>query len=299
MIKLELYRAFGAVAEAGSISAAAQRLYLSQPAVSQLVRQLEEQLGTALFTRSRRGVTLTREGETLYQYVSRALTLLDAGEEKLEQAKKLLDGELTIGASDTVTDTWLLPRLEAFHKAHPAIRLRILNGTSQMLLDLLQSGQVDLAFATQTAQTESFTVRRCLDTHALFVAAPDYPIDFDHVYTLEEVAALPLILLERKASSRLYLERCFAAAGLPLHPEIELGAHYLLLSLAQIGLGVACVTEEFSRPALERGVVRPLRLEAPIPPRAVVLCALPGSVPSLAARRFMEFLESADGQSPR
>lgn len=289
-VKLELYRVFRAVAEKGNISAAAQELYISQPAVSQSIRQLEEQLNLRLFSRGSRGVTLTGEGKLLLEYVRQGLGLLERGEEKLSQVRELLAGELTIGASDTVTKTYLLPRLEAFHKAYPDIRIRILNGTSRMVLDYLHAGQVDVAFASETQDESVYDVRRCLDTHMVFVASPEYPCDFDRAYSMAEIAAFPLILLERKASSRLYLERCFRERGIEIEPEIELGSHNLLISLARIGLGVACVTEEFSQSGLSRGVILPLQTDFALPPRAVVMCTLRAVSPTAAAARFMDFI---------
>ena len=242
-VKLELYRVFQEVAKMGNISAAAQNLYISQSAVSQSIKQLEEQLQVRLFSRSTRGVMLTSEGRTLLEYVTRALGLIQNGEEKLAQSRQLLTGELIIGASDTVTKTYLVSRLEAFHKAYPDIRIRILNGTSRMVLDYLRGGQVDIAFASEEQDAEVYCVRHCVDTHTIFVAAPDYDCDFDHPYTVQEIAEFPLILLERKASSRLYVERYFQEHGVTIQPEIELGSHNLLVALARIGLGVACVTE--------------------------------------------------------
>ena len=100
-VKLELYRVFKEVAETGNISAAAKNLYISQSAVSQSIKQLETALQARLFARSPRGVTLTGEGQMLYQYVRNALGLLATGEDKLSQAQQLLLGTLTIGASDT------------------------------------------------------------------------------------------------------------------------------------------------------------------------------------------------------
>ena len=89
MVKLELYRVFREVAEAGNISLAAQNLYLSQSAVSQSVKQLEQQLGTRLFLRSPRGVTLTEDGRLLFEYVRSAMGLLETGEDKVRvQFKK-------------------------------------------------------------------------------------------------------------------------------------------------------------------------------------------------------------------
>lgn len=288
-VRLELYRVFLEVAKQGNISAAAQNLFISQSAVSQSVKQLEEQLQVRLFSRSTRGVSLTSEGKLLLEYVSHALGLLQSGEEKIAASRQLLTGELIIGASDTVTKTYLLSRLEAFHKDYPDIRIRILNGTTSMVLDYLHAGQVDIAFASEAPDETVYSVRHCVDTHTIFVAAPDY-LEFDKVYTMEEIAALPLILLERKASSRVYLERCFQERGIQIHPEIELGSHNLLISLARIGLGVACVTEEFSLSGLSRGVIVPLKTDFEIPPRAVTMCTLQGVTPTSAANRFMDFI---------
>ena len=288
-VRLELYRVFLEVAKQGNISAAAQNLFISQSAVSQSVKQLEEQLQVRLFSRSTRGVSLTSEGKLLLEYVSHALGLLQSGEEKIAASRQLLTGELIIGASDTVTKTYLLSRLEAFHKDYPDIRIRILNGTTSMVLDYLHAGQVDIAFASEAPDETVYSVRHCVDTHTIFVAAPDY-LEFDKVYTMEEIAALPLILLERKASSRVYVERYFQEHGVQIHPEIELVSHKLLISLARIGLGVACVTEEFSLSGLSRGVIVPLKTDFEIPPRAVTMCTLQGVTPTSAANRFMDFI---------
>ena len=248
-VKLELYRVFEEVARMGNISAAAQNLYISQSAVSQSIKQLEEQLQVRLFSRSTKGVRLTSEGQT---------------------------------------------RLEAFHKAYPDIRIRILNGTSRMVLDYLHGGQVDIAFASEMQDSSVYDIRHCVDTHTVFVAAPDYPCDFGKRYSMAEIADFPLILLERKASSRVYVEQYFLSRGVSIHPEIELGSHNLLVSLARIGLGVACVTEEFSQSGLGRGVILPLKTDFEIPPRAVVMCTLRGVSPTSAANRFMDFVSESN-----
>ena len=293
-VKLELYRVFKEVAEAGNITAAAQTLFISQSAVSQSIKQLEAELQTRLFARNSRGVTLTADGRMLYEYVRSAMGLLETGEEKLSQSRDLQIGHLTIGASDTVTSQFLLPYLDRFHRQYPAIHIQIISGRSHKVLGLLQSGKVDIAFASDDQDPAVYDVRHCVDTHTIFVAAPDYPCDFLHAYSMEEIAAFPLILLERKASSRLYLEQYFQQHGVTIQPEIELGSHNLLISLARIGLGVACVTEEFSQSGLGRGVILPLRTDFTIPPRAVTMCTLQGVTPTSAAKRFMDFISESN-----
>ena len=291
-VKLELYRIFREVAEAGNISVAAKNLYISQSAVSQSVKQLETELQVRLFSRSPRGVTLTGEGQLLYDYVRSALTLLQTGEDKLSQTRELLMGNLVIGASDTVTSWFLTPYLEAFHREYPGIRLKITSGRSQKVLSLLKSGAVDIAFASSPADPGNLNTWPCFDTHAIFVAGSGYDCDFHHIYSLEEIAAFPLILLERKASSRLFLEDYFLQNGLKLNPEIELSSRGLLVSLAKIGLGVAGVTREFVQTYLDSGEIRELQTSFSIPSRTVDMCTLRDVTPTAAAERFMNLIQS-------
>lgn len=292
-VKLELYKVFKEVAEAGNITAAAQALYISQSAVSQNIKQLERELQTRLFARNSRGVLLTAEGKMLYEYVRSAMGLLETGESKLVQTRQLHMGHLTIGASDTVTSQFLLPYLDTFHRMYPAIHIQIVSGRSAKVLAMLQSGKVDIAFAS-TPSEDTLDTYPCFQTHAIFVAGKDYPIDFTHTYSLEEIAAFPLILLERKASSRLYLEKYFLQNGLHLMSEIELGARSLLVDLAAIGFGVAGVTEEFVRSDLESGKLRKLNTDFEIPPRSVDMCFLQDVPRSAAAQKFADFVQAGE-----
>ena len=273
-VKLELYRVFKEVAEAGNITAAAQNLFISQSAVSQSIKQLESDLQSRLFARNSRGVSLTPDGKMLYEYVRSAMGLLETGEEKLSQSRQLQVGHLTIGASDTVTSQFLLPYLDRFHRQYPGVHIQIISGRSHKVLGLLQSGKVDIAFASTPQDASSLSTFRCFDTHSIFVAAADYDCNFDHIYTLEEIIRFPLILLERKASIRLHLDKFFLQNGHHLNPEIELGARSLLVDLAAIGFGVAGVTEEFVKNELASGKLRKLQTDFAIPPRSVDLCIL-------------------------
>lgn len=291
-VKLELYRVFKEVAEAGNITAAAQNLFISQSAVSQSIKQLESDLQTRLFARNSRGVSLTPDGKMLYEYVRSAMGLLETGEEKLSQSRQLQVGHLTIGASDTVTSQFLLPYLDRFHRQYPGVHIQIVSGRSHKVLGLLQSGKVDIAFASTPQDVSSLSTFHCFATHAIFVAASDFDCSFDHTYSLDEIVQFPLILLERKASSRLHLDKFFLQNGYHLNPEIELGARSLLVDLAAIGFGVAGVTEEFVTNELKSGKLRKLKTDFTVPPRSVDLCVLRDVPQTSAAQRFMQFIES-------
>ena len=126
------------------------------------------------------------------------------------------------------------------------------------------------------------------------MAGRDYDCDFDHIYTRQEIADFPLILLERKASSRVFLEQEFLKAGVTLTPEIELSSRQLLVTLARIGLGVAGVTLEFVKKDLDAGDIRLLQVDFDIPARSVDMCTLRDVSPTAAATAFMEMVQSAD-----
>lgn len=290
--KLDQYRIFKAVADSGNISTTAKALYLSQSAISQSIKLLEDSLGVRLFSRTSRGVMLTSDGKTLYEYVSQALALLEAGETRINESKELIKGELTIGASNTLTETYLLKYLNKYHQLYPGVKVRIMNGTSKRVMSYLGNGTVDLAFATTNEKDDTFESYMCFKTHTAFVAASDYPIDFKKVYSLAEIAKLPLILLEKEAGSRRFLEDFFLKRGIRLEPEIELASYELLISLARIGLGVAGITEEFSSETLEMGLVKKLMVNEALPERAVSMLSLRNTESTMAAKRFMDLIKA-------
>lgn len=289
-INLELYRVFKAVAEAGSFSVAAKGLYITQSAVSQSILQLEKYLGQKLFTRSRAGTALTPAGKTLLEHISSALGLITAGEERLEKMRHLQAGELAIGAGDTISEHYLLPLLERFHAQCPDIKLSVINRTSGEALALLKSGKIDLAFVNLPPTEPELTVTPCLAVHDIFVAGKKYAKLTLRPLNLAELAQSHLIMLETLSSSRRYVDEFFLKQGVRTEPEIELGAHDLLLEFARIGLGVACVIKEFCGEYLENKELFELPLVTPVPPRFVGLCRLSGVTPSLAATAFMQLL---------
>ena len=288
---LELYRIFSAVAEAGSFSQGAARLFITQPAVSQAVRRLEAQLGARLFVRGRRGAVLTAEGELLYQHASAAMRLLASGEQKLRRVQNLEAGQLKLGAADTTTKELLLPYISAFHQLHPGVQLMVTNRTSLQLVECLKAGQLDLAIVNLPIEDEALSTRPIRIVHDIFVAGHAFPQLKQKTVTPGELAGYPLIMLENAANSRRYVDRFFAGQGVALAPEIELGAHELLSSFAAIGFGLACVVQEFCQKALKEETVFPVDLSPAIPPRAIGACWWRSVPLSEAAAELLRLLE--------
>ncbi len=288
--KLDLYRMFHTVCKNESFSKAAKSLYMTQPAISQGIAQLEKELETTLFYRTPRGITLTKEGQILYDYVHSAIGILEVGEEKLLEFQNLTTGELRIGVGDTISRYYLLPYLEAFYKRYPGIKLKILNGTTLEIANFIKSGEADLGICNLPIQDDHLQVEPCKDVHDIFVCGDKYANLTKDKVEAKFVMKMPLIFLEKKANSRQYVEQYLREQGMHISPEFELGSHDLLLEFAKINLGIACVIKEFSMDYLERGVVREIELIEPIPKRQIGICSLKSVPMSRAAKRFVELL---------
>jgi len=287
--KLDYYRVFYETARHSSFSTAARELYISQSAISQCISQLEEDLDTQLFVRSRRGVTLTKEGMLLFQKVESAMQAIAQGETLLARLHHLESGSLTIAAGDTIADKYLLPYLEKFHETYPEIRIEMANSYSYQMLQLVKEGTAELAFVNLPAEDDELCIVPCLDIHDIFVCGPDY--NMKSGYTWEEMSKESLILLEENSSSRRYLNEKFKEKHITLTPQIEIAAHQLLLQFASIHLGVSCVVKEFSADSLLRGAVREMPLNPPLPPRNIGYAYLRHSTLSLAAQAFLQLIE--------
>lgn len=287
--KLDNYRIFYEVAKSQSFSRASEILYISQPAISQSIKQLEFSLQCALFNRHAKGVTLTKEGEMLFSYVKNALEGLEVAEKKIEELKNLEEGTLVIGSGDTISSNLLLPYLEKFHTLYPAIKVEVINRTSIEVMELVKNGTVDIAFVNLPLHDYDLEIVPWVVIHDVFVAGAKE--ELKEIYTREEISKLPLILLEKTANSRLYVDHQFKKSNITLTPSIELGAHELLLQFAKIHLGISCVTREFSLPYLQSGEVKELKLDYPIPERAVGYIYHKRIPLSICAQQFINLLD--------
>ena len=288
--RLGLYKIFTEVVEHENFSKAAKALYMTQPAISQSISQLEDQLGVRLFTRNSRGVVLTSEGELLYEYINSALNLISAGEDKIQDSKSLKMGDLKIGVGDTISRYFLLPYLEKFHNHYPNIRLKIINRTTLELCDMLKSGEIDIAICNLPIKDTSLEIKKCADIHDIFVCGEKYKSHFKSSISFQDLINFPLIFLDKKSNSRQYVEKYMLSKGVAINPEIELGSHDLLLEFSKINLGIACVVEEFSQESLQSKQLYKLPLEYEIPKRNIGYCFLKSVSLSSASRVFLRIL---------
>lgn len=287
--KLDYYRIFYETARYASFSTAAKNLYISQSAISQCIHQLEQDLDTKLFNRSRRGVTLTNEGMLLFQKVENAIQSIEQGETLLARLHHLESGSLVIAAADTITSHYLLPYLEEFHKTYPNIRIEMANSYSYHMLQLVKEGKAELAFVNLPVNDDELCIEPCLEIHDIFVCGNEHKQKSK--YSWDDISKEPLIMLEKNSASRHFIDEKFKEKHIKLEPQIEIAAHELLIRFASIHLGVSCVVKEFSTEYLNKGDVFEINLSPPLPPRNIGYAHLKHNPLSLPAQAFLNLIK--------
>ena len=297
MNNLEYYKVFYYAAKYGSLTMAAQKLSISQPAVSQSMKQLEQATGARLFIRSARGICLTREGELLYSYVAKGYEQILLGEKLLQQMMNLELGEIRIGASDMTLQFYLLPYLEIFHEKYPGIKVTISNAPTPETLSYLEAGQIDFGVvSTPFSVDETMHVQPVREIEDIFVAGRRF-ISYKHkTLDLQELERLPIISLAQNTSTRTYMDSYLQKNGVELRPEFELATSDMIVQFALRNLGVGSVMKDFAREQLAAGTLFELRFNKKIPGRRFCVVTRTKNPLPTAAENLLALLQKEEGK---
>jgi LysR family cyn operon transcriptional activator len=290
MSSLDLYKTFYTVARLGSITKAAEEMFLTQPSVSYAIKQLEEQLHAKLFVRKSKGVVLTQEGDVLLRHVSAALESIAVGEKAMEQFRQLERGEVRIGTSDTLCKYFLLPHLESFHHAYPDISIHLSHGKTPDIVSWLKEGRIDCGIVHLPVDEDWFEVTEIAAIQDCFAVGERYKHLAEGSLPLRKVLEHPLIVLSKNSNTRNFIDTIVQEHGLTLSPEIELGSVELLIEFARIGLGISFLSREFITEHLREGTLFEVATYERIPPRKVGIAIVRGVPLPLAARKLVEVM---------
>lgn len=289
---LEYYKVFYYAARLGSLTKAAETLHISQPAVSQALKQLESGLGVELFYRAARGIQLTSAGEILYEEVKRGYETIEEGEKKLFQLNSLEMGEVRIGASDMTLQFYLLPFLEKFHERFPHVKVIVTNAPTPETLDKLKDGTIDFGVVSSPfREDENIAFRQVREIEDVFVAGRRFTSYKNRMLELQELANLPLIFLEKNTSTRSYMDHFLEKNGVLLQPEFELATSDMIVQFVLRNLGVGCVVRDFADEYLKSGQLFELRFNTMIPRRSFCVVQHKKKPLSRAAEKLLEILE--------
>ena len=291
-ITYDYYRIFYYVAMYKSFSKAAKVLMSNQPNITHFMNNLENQLGCKLFVRSNRGVTLTAEGEKLYQHVSVAYQHLHAAEAELAMERSMESGSITISASEIALHLLLLPILGRFHKQYPGVRLRLLNHSTPEAVDAVKSGKIDFAVVSTPVEADSPLETRMLRSfREILIGGQSFKELQGKTLSLKELKNYPLISLGRETMTFRFYERLFLSYGIEFAPDTEAATTDQILPLVRCELGLAFIPESMAGEALERGEVIQAVLKEKIPDRHICMIYDSQHPLNTAARSFRRLLE--------
>lgn len=265
---LEYYKVFYYVAKLGSVTKAANELAISQPAVSQAMKQLERNLGVALIKRASRGIQLTKEGQELYGFVEKGYHQMELGEDRIHRMQNLEAGEIRIGASDMTLQFYLLPYLEKFHERYPQIKVIVTNAPTPETLQLLRDGKIDFCVvSTPFEEKDDLCTVKVREIEDVFVAGRRFLHYKNKTMDFQELEELPMICLERNTSTRSYMDTFLGENNVSVMPEFELATSDMIVQFALRNLGVGCVVRDFAKDYLDNGQLFELRFNKMIPKR--------------------------------
>ena len=294
MVNLDLYRVFYTVAKCGSLTKAAEELYISQPAVSQAIKQLETGLGGKLFNRTHKGMELSEGGKKIFSAVEDALKLLNNAETVYTDYSNTTTGSLKICASDTVCNAFLIPFLQEYHKKYPFIKLQLINCTSSETVELLKNSKADVGFINLPAPDKDIKMLNVvMPLHDGFFCGQRFFDLTKQVLPLGKLTDYPLLMLESPTVTTKAVINFASSQGVQLVPEIELGSLELMSELAVQDMGIACVPKEFVKKQVEQGLLKEIVTEPTLPVSAIGI-ALPKSVEMTFAVK--EFIKIVNGQ---
>lgn len=284
-VNLKLLGTFLAVAQNASFRKAAEQVSLSLPAVSMQIKQLEEQLGVALFQRTTRKVELTQEGEQLMISGRKAMAELEAGMTLIQHAADVQQGRLSFACVPTVSSSLLPAILTTFASKYPAVRVHVRELANKDLLEAVRRRDVDFAIGmVQERKSELDFAPVFVDEYCALL--PRWYRDGDRTHiSLRELARSPLLKLAGSTAFREHVDEALRANGIEIETNYEFVHVSTLVAMAEAGLGVALLP----RVAIPRKTpLKVARVSEPALSRTIAIVTIRGHSLSPSAARLVE-----------
>ena len=289
---LNRYRLFCAVAECESISRAAEMNYISQPAISKAITKMEESLGTQLFIRNHRGVTLTEEGKIMYEQLKSAFDIIKTGEDTIRRINELGIGRLRLGTSSILCKHMLLPYLKDFIAQNPHIKITIECQSSSRIMKLISDGRIDIGLVVKPENQSDIGFHSLGEIEDVFIATQSY---IDNLHIREDSSIFEkanILLLDGVNYSRMHVDRYFKENNIVPEHILEVSGMDMLIEFAKTGIGVGCAIKRFIQQELDEGKLIEIPLPVPINKREVGFAYMKNTKPTSAMERFKNFYEN-------
>lgn len=290
-VNFEYYKIFYYVAKYNNFTRAANALGSGQPNVTRAMNCLEQELHCTLFIRTNRGVKLTPEGTQIFQHVAVAMSQLQAAEAELTASMGLEKGSISIGASETALNIYLLDKLRIFHMNHPGIRLKIYNHSTPQAIRSIKNGEIDFAIvSTPTNADAPLQEINLQGFQDILVGGKAFAPLENQELSLAELQDYPLISLGRETMTWQFYHKLFLSHGLELNPDTEVATADQILPLVKSDLGLAFLPEPMAQEALHQRKIVQIKLREKLPERQICMVYDRKHPLSIAAQRLKEDL---------
>ena len=286
-IDLELYRVFYTVAKNKHMTKASEELHISQPAISQSIKKLEEQLGGTLFLRSNKGMELTEEGKMFYEYIKGALELINNAEHEFTSFKDLTKGEIKIGCSTTLTKLVLIDVISKFNKDYPNINIIVNNDLTSNLINDLKLGKLDFViFNESNIKETNLNLTKIKELKQGFIYNPLFYKD--NINSFNDLNNYPLILQKQESNSRKLLDYIALNNNVKLIPKMEVVSQELITEFVNIGLGIGFAMIDLAKRNYNN--LEELKINKKIPNINVYLATNKSISLTFASKTFIKYL---------
>lgn len=290
-INYNLYKSFLVVYETKNISRAADILYISQPAVSHNIKELEKQLNIQLFYKKSNGMNTTSEADILYKYISSAFNSIWKGELTISDMAGLKTGVVKIGIPSYLTILFLSDIITDFRNKYPNVKIEIVSKPIPDLITMLQTQNIDIVIDSQPIPTEKSTTSiKYLKSynHCFFTTDKYYS---EKSFGIDNINNLPLIIPSQNSEEIKLLKN--SVIGLKINPVIEAWTTESMIKLVKEGNGVGYCQEEYIKEELESGLLKKLNLLF-TPPKLDIYAGYMVDTLAFAPKKFIEFLSTKD-----
>lgn len=264
-INLNLYKIFYEVAKYNSISAASKNMYLSQPAISKAIKNLENELDVILFYRTLNGIILTEKGKELFLIVEQGLNSFRLAEKKMEENINLQKGSLSIGIRSHIASFYLIDKIAEFHKKYNKIDITIISRPSAELLKLMSNNEIDFVIdsVSEKDELDGFSLEDLETLSHCFIALPD--LVNKNVQALKDLEEMPLILPVAHSSHRQYLNALLLKENIIFKNTISIETSELILDMVKKGLGIGYILRDMVKNDLDNENLVEIKIKEELP----------------------------------
>ncbi len=268
-LNFELYKIFYYVCSYMSITDAARHLFVSQPAITKQIQNLEQALGVVLFVRSRKGLELTEDGKQLFKEIKGPVEKLLS----IESSRGTIPNTVRIIAGYSTSKNFLLKVLSKYDEIYPDVKFEVNFYPYHEAIDRLRNGQTDLIFVNlknhPNRDFDGLKLKKCFDVHDIFVVHKDYKGEVPDVLNILDLNQYSIVCKSGKSVARNMIEEVFSKKKKKFHPKYELSNNWLIEEYVKDCKGIGLVTKEYITEELANGELIEVPSNIPLPVRDI------------------------------